>query len=315
MRMINLGARECSSTIGRFTTTEPILNPLDPQQTNGYTYANNSPVTLSDPDGRWARDPKDSGNPAPAPSPTPPRCTGSEHSGGCSPAAHDPAPSVRRSVTSAIVHTVISALRAAVTTPPASLLALPDRSPDYVVLEGTTTIMVEQPIYADRTVTKMMYRTECHWGFCFTVLHPVQMHERVQVGVRREKHTITDGFVITRDGSLFEFEGDVYTPGQDDEGGSSFSIRAGWLLPRDQHTPTPQEVNNFVGGGCIGYTQSNKGIAISHVVSSPALRNWSIEVGYTSGRSAGASIAYTNSFLINDHFADPWPPKRNPNSW
>ncbi len=313
--LVHLGAREYDPVTGRFVSVDPVLDTADPQQMNGYSYATNSPVTLSDPDGRWAKDPKESGNPTPAPSPTPPRCTGSEHSGGCGHAAHDPAPSVRRGVVSAIVHAVISALRAAVTTPPASLLALPDRSPDYIVFEGTTTVMIEQPIYADRTVTKIMYRTECRLGVCFTVLHPVQVHERVQVGVRREKRTITDGFIITRDGSLFEFEGDVYTPGQDDEGGSSYSIRAGWLLPRDQHTPTPQEVNNFVGGGCIGYTQSNKGIAISHVVSSPALRNWSIEVGYTSGRSAGASIAYTNSFLINDHFADPWPPKRNPNTW
>jgi hypothetical protein len=46
-----VGAREYDSTTGRFLSADPILDLEDPQQINGYAYANNSPVTRSDPSG------------------------------------------------------------------------------------------------------------------------------------------------------------------------------------------------------------------------------------------------------------------------
>ncbi|MDF0514412.1 RHS repeat-associated core domain-containing protein [Agromyces sp. H3Y2-19a] len=46
-----LGARYYDETLGRFLTVDPILDLSDPQQWNGYAYANNNPVTLSDPSG------------------------------------------------------------------------------------------------------------------------------------------------------------------------------------------------------------------------------------------------------------------------
>ncbi|WP_439646864.1 RHS repeat-associated core domain-containing protein, partial [Streptomyces exfoliatus] len=49
--LVHLGAREYDPTIGRFISVDPILDVTDSQQMNGYNYANNSPVTLSDPDG------------------------------------------------------------------------------------------------------------------------------------------------------------------------------------------------------------------------------------------------------------------------
>ena len=49
--LTHLGAREYDPTTGRFTTTDPVLKPDDPQQVNGYTYANNNPTTYSDPTG------------------------------------------------------------------------------------------------------------------------------------------------------------------------------------------------------------------------------------------------------------------------
>ncbi|MCK2238989.1 MULTISPECIES: RHS repeat-associated core domain-containing protein [unclassified Crossiella] len=49
--LIHIGAREYDPTIGRFISVDPILNPADPQQWNGYNYANNSPITKSDPTG------------------------------------------------------------------------------------------------------------------------------------------------------------------------------------------------------------------------------------------------------------------------
>ncbi|WP_305783033.1 RHS repeat-associated core domain-containing protein [Symbioplanes lichenis] len=50
--LTHLGAREYDPVLGRFTSVDPIQDLLDPQQWNGYAYANNSPVTFSDPDGQ-----------------------------------------------------------------------------------------------------------------------------------------------------------------------------------------------------------------------------------------------------------------------
>ena len=47
----HVGAREYDPAGGRFISVDPVLDPMDPQQMNGYAYANNSPVTMSDPDG------------------------------------------------------------------------------------------------------------------------------------------------------------------------------------------------------------------------------------------------------------------------
>ncbi|XVV17772.1 RHS repeat-associated core domain-containing protein [Actinoplanes sp. CA-131856] len=55
--MIHLGARDYDPKLGRFISVDPIQDLTDPQQWNGYAYANNNPVTLSDPSGLWAKDP------------------------------------------------------------------------------------------------------------------------------------------------------------------------------------------------------------------------------------------------------------------
>ncbi len=49
--LTHLGAREYDPSTGRFISVDPLLAPGDPQQLNGYAYANNSPATLSDPSG------------------------------------------------------------------------------------------------------------------------------------------------------------------------------------------------------------------------------------------------------------------------
>ncbi|MFJ5833290.1 RHS repeat-associated core domain-containing protein, partial [Streptomyces sp. NPDC093089] len=49
--LTHLGAREYDPAIGRFVSVDPIMDVADPQQTHGYTYSNNNPVTLSDPSG------------------------------------------------------------------------------------------------------------------------------------------------------------------------------------------------------------------------------------------------------------------------
>ncbi|MCI3269685.1 polymorphic toxin-type HINT domain-containing protein [Streptomyces cylindrosporus] len=49
--LTHLGAREYDAMIGKFVSVDPVIDYTQPQQINGYTYANNSPVTLSDPSG------------------------------------------------------------------------------------------------------------------------------------------------------------------------------------------------------------------------------------------------------------------------
>ncbi|MFE6555712.1 RHS repeat-associated core domain-containing protein [Streptomyces sp. NPDC057746] len=49
--LTNLGAREYDPTIGRFLSPDPVLNTGDPQSWNAYDYANDTPVTTSDPSG------------------------------------------------------------------------------------------------------------------------------------------------------------------------------------------------------------------------------------------------------------------------
>lgn len=46
-----VGARVYDPTLGRFLTVDPILETGDPQALNGYAYANNNPVSNSDPTG------------------------------------------------------------------------------------------------------------------------------------------------------------------------------------------------------------------------------------------------------------------------
>ncbi|MEN3611763.1 RHS repeat-associated core domain-containing protein [Plantactinospora sp. ZYX-F-223] len=53
--LIHLGARDYDPAIGRFLSADPIVDTDDPQQMHGYSYANGSPVTLSDPDGLKAK--------------------------------------------------------------------------------------------------------------------------------------------------------------------------------------------------------------------------------------------------------------------
>ncbi|MEV4825751.1 polymorphic toxin-type HINT domain-containing protein [Micromonospora sp. NPDC049274] len=49
--LTQVGARNYDTAIGRFVSLDPLQDLTDPQQWNGYAYANNSPVTSSDPSG------------------------------------------------------------------------------------------------------------------------------------------------------------------------------------------------------------------------------------------------------------------------
>ncbi|MCX4811802.1 polymorphic toxin-type HINT domain-containing protein [Streptomyces sp. NBC_01239] len=49
--LTTLGAREYDADTGRFISADPIVDYTDPQQINGYAYANNSPVSHSDASG------------------------------------------------------------------------------------------------------------------------------------------------------------------------------------------------------------------------------------------------------------------------
>ncbi|MFI7545222.1 polymorphic toxin-type HINT domain-containing protein [Actinoplanes sp. NPDC049599] len=49
--LVNVGARVYDPVLGRFLSVDPVQDLMDPQQWNGYSYANNNPITLSDPSG------------------------------------------------------------------------------------------------------------------------------------------------------------------------------------------------------------------------------------------------------------------------
>ncbi|WP_435813683.1 polymorphic toxin-type HINT domain-containing protein [Streptomyces tauricus] len=49
--LTHLGAREYDPATGRFLSVDPVFTATDPQQMHGYTYANNNPLTYSDPAG------------------------------------------------------------------------------------------------------------------------------------------------------------------------------------------------------------------------------------------------------------------------
>ncbi|MGW1557705.1 polymorphic toxin-type HINT domain-containing protein [Streptomyces sp. NPDC002144] len=49
--LTHLGARDYDPSTGRFLSADPVLDASDPQQINGYSYSDNSPVTRSDPTG------------------------------------------------------------------------------------------------------------------------------------------------------------------------------------------------------------------------------------------------------------------------
>lgn len=51
VELTTVGAREYDAVTGRFMSADPVMDLTDPQQINGYAYANNSPVTRSDPSG------------------------------------------------------------------------------------------------------------------------------------------------------------------------------------------------------------------------------------------------------------------------
>ncbi|MER6411113.1 polymorphic toxin-type HINT domain-containing protein [Streptomyces humidus] len=49
--LVNVGAREYDRSTGRFISVDPIIDHNDPQQMNGYAYANSNPVSGSDASG------------------------------------------------------------------------------------------------------------------------------------------------------------------------------------------------------------------------------------------------------------------------
>ncbi|MFH8614206.1 polymorphic toxin-type HINT domain-containing protein [Streptomyces sp. NPDC017979] len=49
--LTNIGARQYDSNLGKFISVDPIIDLSDPQQMNGYSYANDNPTTYADPTG------------------------------------------------------------------------------------------------------------------------------------------------------------------------------------------------------------------------------------------------------------------------
>lgn len=49
--LVHLGAREYNPATGTFLSVDPVMDLTDPTQWNAYSYAQNNPITLTDPDG------------------------------------------------------------------------------------------------------------------------------------------------------------------------------------------------------------------------------------------------------------------------
>ena len=49
--LVQVGARYYDPALGRFISVDPVMDLADPQQWHGYAYANNNPITWSDPTG------------------------------------------------------------------------------------------------------------------------------------------------------------------------------------------------------------------------------------------------------------------------
>ncbi|AGW42352.1 secreted protein [Leifsonia xyli subsp. cynodontis DSM 46306] len=64
--LTQLGAQAYDPVIGKFLSVDPILDMTDPQQSNGYSYSHNNPVTTSDPSGLKPKTNKSKGKPAAA---------------------------------------------------------------------------------------------------------------------------------------------------------------------------------------------------------------------------------------------------------
>jgi RHS repeat-associated protein len=71
-----LGTRQYDPVSGRFLSVDPIMDATDPQQTNGYVYAGDNPVSHADPSGAMLVDPGGGGGgcvcPPPHRTPAPP---------------------------------------------------------------------------------------------------------------------------------------------------------------------------------------------------------------------------------------------------
>ncbi|GIH22829.1 type IV secretion protein Rhs [Acrocarpospora phusangensis] len=55
--LVHLGAREYDAALGRFISVDPVIDYMDPQQMQGYSYAGSNPMTMADADGRWPKPP------------------------------------------------------------------------------------------------------------------------------------------------------------------------------------------------------------------------------------------------------------------
>ncbi|MFC8454522.1 RHS repeat domain-containing protein [Kitasatospora sp. NPDC057223] len=54
--LTHLGAREYDPSTGRFASVDPVLDPTDPQQMNGYVYGHSNPINRADPSGLYDPD-------------------------------------------------------------------------------------------------------------------------------------------------------------------------------------------------------------------------------------------------------------------
>jgi RHS repeat-associated protein len=320
--LVHLGAREYDPSIGRFVSADPVFDMSDPQQINGYTYSDDNPVTLSDPTGRMAKEPKESGvtNPPP-PSTDSGRCRGSEHSGGCIGQSGD-VPRGKQCTGSEHSHNCSQDTRETpqcnghgehsgcgtanrnrlrpfdpndiVKDPAVKRLMVPG-GPDYIIGEYSITVRAEIPDKDSEDVrpgTGHLAFVCDQGGVCVLTWVP-----DVTTTEKKTHHELSKteifGWVLTRTGEFYVFRGTAKGFGSDDTG---YSLRAGRIIV-PQH-PSDEQVSGFPNGVSVS-SSLTAGVGSTAITSSPSSRMTAVETSvvtspgfsFSSSESTGRLVA------------------------
>ncbi|HEX6682771.1 MAG TPA: RHS repeat-associated core domain-containing protein [Candidatus Limnocylindrales bacterium] len=312
---VHLGARELDPATGTFLSVDPVIDVGDPQQLNGYSYANQTPITMSDPDGLRPCDYDDCGIPRPS-SPLVGKAVSAAK------AAAYKSVSTAKKVTSS-VSKVVSTARAVVRFLP-SVNTKPPRSgeADYIVIEFTfkvrfpierrpKTVNIPEDFILEMEKRQQQEQKKCSalptlGGPVFCGIFQSRNRSTLEQNLANKKRTasygtpletreetVTAGFIFTRTGETYVFAGTVQ-PNR--PGGASASIRYGWL--DTPQTPTDKQISSFVGGysGAITLTMPG-GAQVSRSISLPSQDMTGTEIGYTSD-GPGWSTSFTRSWKI-----------------
>ena len=300
--LVHLGARELDPATGRFLSVDPVIDLGDPQQMHGYSYANNSPITMSDPDGLRPCESDYVCGHSPSPKPN---ISGSAIGAAVSKAAAATAKVMKAAAVAAIVAQAKAAAAnvGGFKGHPAPPAKFNGRPADYIVFEATIvfrTTVYRPPVDIPDDLKKrqpgnQLEAFKCQFTWLpFSTCTLTQQGEGEWVppagvdaktdrlykkmygglGAVRET-TVTGGVILTRNGEVYLFAGTV-VPGQKT---SSSSVRWGWI---DSPQPaTDKEISEFVNGESVAVSINGFGGQVSASRSTATSSYVAVEAGFT----------------------------------